>query len=160
MSGYHTRWSRPLAGAGDPERIAIREVLALGKAVYDRRGTLGLTVAEVAFRAGMSADDIECIEEGGTEPAISLLCHLAALDAHCPRHALVAACFDLSGVLAQYGYAGESGHHFMAGTDTGPSRPISLLVRTGTTASLRSIACPDGLLAARSDRSGAQAQHH
>jgi transcriptional regulator with XRE-family HTH domain len=33
-------------------------------------------------RAGMSADEIECIEEGGTEPTIALLrCLAAALDA-------------------------------------------------------------------------------
>jgi hypothetical protein len=57
----------------DPERIAIREALAFGKAVYDRRQALGLTVAEVALRTGMSADDIECIEEGGTEPTLALL---------------------------------------------------------------------------------------
>jgi len=50
--------------------------------VYDRRSTLGLTAAEVALRAGMTADEIECIEEGGTEPTIALLRRLAAaLDA-------------------------------------------------------------------------------
>jgi len=35
--------------------------------VYDQRCALGLT-----------ADEIECIEEGGTEPTIALLRHLAA----------------------------------------------------------------------------------
>lgn len=50
--------------------------------MYDRRSTLGLTAAEVALRAGMTADEIECIEEGGTEPTIALLRRLAAaLDA-------------------------------------------------------------------------------
>jgi hypothetical protein len=34
MTGYHTRWVRPEELAEDPERIAIREALALGKAVY------------------------------------------------------------------------------------------------------------------------------
>jgi len=66
----------------DPERIAIREALAFGKAVYDRRRALDLTVAEVALRTGMSIDDVECIEEGGTEPTVALLRRLAAaLDA-------------------------------------------------------------------------------
>lgn len=37
MTGYHTRWVQPAAEADDPERIAIREALAFGKAVYDRR---------------------------------------------------------------------------------------------------------------------------
>lgn len=82
MTGYHTRWvSRP-APDDDPERIAIREALAFGKAVYDQRHALGLTVAEVALRTGMSVDDVECIEEGGTEPTVALLRRLAeALDA-------------------------------------------------------------------------------
>ena len=37
MTGYHTRWVRPPEHADDPERIAIREALAFGKAVYDQR---------------------------------------------------------------------------------------------------------------------------
>ncbi|WP_283134410.1 helix-turn-helix domain-containing protein [Rhizohabitans arisaemae] len=66
----------------DPERIAIREALAFGKALYDRRTELGLTVAELAHRAGMTDDEIECIEEGGTAPTVALLRLLAAaLDA-------------------------------------------------------------------------------
>ena len=82
MTGSHTRWVRPEAGSEDPERIAIREALAFGKAVYDRRVALGLTVSDLAARAGMGADEIECIEEGGTEPTIPLLRRLAAaLDA-------------------------------------------------------------------------------
>ncbi len=82
MTGYHTRWT-PIPGSeDDPERIAIREALAFGKAVYDQRQALGLTVAEVAHRTGMSVDDVECIEEGGTEPTVALLRRLAeALDA-------------------------------------------------------------------------------
>jgi DNA-binding XRE family transcriptional regulator len=78
MTSDHTRWVRPKAEAEDPERIAIREALAFGKALYDRRTFLGLTVAEVALRTGMSVDEIECIEEGGTEPTIALLRKLAA----------------------------------------------------------------------------------
>jgi transcriptional regulator with XRE-family HTH domain len=82
MTGYHTQWVLPDADPADPERTAIREALAFGKAVYDRRTALGLTVAEVGLRAGMAADEIECIEEGGTGPTVALLRRLAAaLDA-------------------------------------------------------------------------------
>lgn len=82
MTGYHTRWARPAEPADDPERIAIREALAFGKAVYDIRAELGLTITELAQRAEMTDDEIECIEEGGTEPTIALLRRLAAaLDA-------------------------------------------------------------------------------
>jgi transcriptional regulator with XRE-family HTH domain len=78
MAGSHTRWVRPETGPEDAERVAIREALAFGKAVHDRRVALGLDIAELAVRAGMSADDIECIEEGGTEPTVALLRQLAA----------------------------------------------------------------------------------
>jgi transcriptional regulator with XRE-family HTH domain len=78
VTGYHTRWARPEEAAEDPERIAIREALAFGKALYDIRTELGLTVAELAARAAMSDDDIERIEEGGTEPTVPLLRQLAA----------------------------------------------------------------------------------
>src|SRR5258708_20883021 len=71
MAGYHTRWARPEEFAEDPERIAIREALAFGKAVYDVRTALRLTVSDLAGRAGMSDDDIECIEEGGTVPPVA-----------------------------------------------------------------------------------------
>ena len=82
MSGYHTRWVRPEDPVEDPERIAIREALAFGKALYDMRTGLGLTVAELAGRAGMTEDEVECIEEGGTAPTVALLRRLAAaLDA-------------------------------------------------------------------------------
>jgi hypothetical protein len=43
MASYHTRWVRPPEHAEDPERIAIREALAFGKAVYDQRRALNLT---------------------------------------------------------------------------------------------------------------------
>ncbi|WP_308168350.1 helix-turn-helix transcriptional regulator [Nonomuraea sp. NEAU-A123] len=73
---------RPEPPADDLERIAIREALAFGKALYDRRTALGLTVAELAQRAGLTVDEIECIEEGGTAPTVALLRLLAAaLDA-------------------------------------------------------------------------------
>ncbi len=78
MTGYHTRWVRSPEQAEDPERVAIREALAFGKAVYDQRCALGLSVTGLAERVGMSVDEIECIEEGGTEPTIALLRRLAA----------------------------------------------------------------------------------
>lgn len=82
MTGYHTRWARIEALDDDPERIAVREALAFGKALYDRRVALGLTVDELALRAGMTSDEIERIEEGGARPAMALLRPLsAALDA-------------------------------------------------------------------------------
>jgi transcriptional regulator with XRE-family HTH domain len=82
MTGYHTRWAPSREQAEDPERIAIREALAFGKALYDIRIALGLTVTELARRVRMTDDEIECIEEGGTEPTIALLRRLAAaLDA-------------------------------------------------------------------------------
>jgi transcriptional regulator with XRE-family HTH domain len=82
MTGYHTRWARPEDVANDPERVAIREALAFGKALYDIRTVLGLSVPELALRGALTDDDIERIEEGGTEPTIPLLRRLAAaLDA-------------------------------------------------------------------------------
>ena len=78
MTGYHTRWARYQDAADDPERIGIREALAFGKALYDVRTALGLSVAELALRAAMTDDDIERIEEGGTEPTVPLLRRLAA----------------------------------------------------------------------------------
>lgn len=98
MTGYHTRWARPAKPADDPERIAIREALAFGKAVYDIRTELGLTITELAQRAEMTDDEIECIEEGGTEPTIALLRRLAAaLDAEVrltPGHDLGSVWFE------------------------------------------------------------------
>ena len=68
--------------ADDPERIAIREALAFGEALDDIRTALGLSVAELALGAALTEDDIERIEEGGTEPTMPLLrCLAAALNA-------------------------------------------------------------------------------
>lgn len=78
MVGYHTRWVRPEETAGDPERIAIREALAFGKALYDIRTELDLSVSELAVRAGVTDNEIERFEEGGTESAVPLLQLLAA----------------------------------------------------------------------------------
>jgi hypothetical protein len=52
MTGYHTHWTRPEDLADDPERVAIREALAFGKALDDIRTALGRSVAELALRAG------------------------------------------------------------------------------------------------------------
>jgi hypothetical protein len=85
MTGYRTRWACPPEQPKDPERIAIREALAFGKVVYDRCRALGLSVADLAGRADMTTDEIECSEEGGTEPAIARLRRLAtALDPRAP----------------------------------------------------------------------------
>ena len=82
MTGYHTRWVCPPEQPEDPERIAIREARAFGKVVYDQCRALGLSVADLAGRADTTTDEIECSEEGGTEPAIAMLRRLAtALDA-------------------------------------------------------------------------------
>jgi ribosome-binding protein aMBF1 (putative translation factor) len=98
MTGYHTRWVRRPERAEDPERIVIREALAFGKAVYDQRRSLGLSVTDLAERADMTVEEIECIEEGGTEPTIALLRRLAgALDSDVrliPGHDLGSVWFD------------------------------------------------------------------
>lgn len=53
MTSYHARWQRPEEPADDPERLAIREALAFGKALFDVRTTLGLSVAQLAMRASL-----------------------------------------------------------------------------------------------------------
>ena len=63
MTGYHTRWVRLPEQAEDPERIAIREALAFGKAVYDQRCALDLTIAELAARAGLTASGSRWLRE-------------------------------------------------------------------------------------------------
>ncbi|MDP4505923.1 helix-turn-helix transcriptional regulator [Nonomuraea sp. G32] len=68
--------------------------MAFGKALYDRRVALGLSVTEVADRAGMTEDEIECIEEGGTTPTIALLRRLAADVRLTPGHDLGSVWFE------------------------------------------------------------------
>ncbi|HEX5299450.1 MAG TPA: hypothetical protein VFW50_20890, partial [Streptosporangiaceae bacterium] len=51
----------PPERAEDPERIAIRQALAFGKAVYDQRRALGPSVADLAGRAELTVDEVECI---------------------------------------------------------------------------------------------------
>ena len=68
----------------ESDQVLVRQptaqigTLAFGKAVYDQRRNLGLSVVDLTGRAGMAADEVECIEEGGTEPTIALLRRLAA----------------------------------------------------------------------------------
>ena len=71
MTGHHTRWVCPPEQPQDPERIAIRQALALGKAVHDQGRALGRSVVGLAGRADMMTGEIECIEEAGTEPPIA-----------------------------------------------------------------------------------------
>lgn len=47
LTGHHTRWVRPPDPAEDPERVAIREALAFGKA--DVRLTAGHDLGSVWF---------------------------------------------------------------------------------------------------------------
>jgi len=68
MTGYHTRWARPGEPADDPERIAIREALAFGKALYDVHTTLGLSVAELALRASFTEDDMSASRKAAPSP--------------------------------------------------------------------------------------------
>lgn len=46
--------------------------------MYDQRLALGLSIAGLADRADMTIADIECIEAGGSEPAVALLRRPAA----------------------------------------------------------------------------------
>ncbi|MFJ9694670.1 helix-turn-helix domain-containing protein [Kitasatospora sp. NPDC101183] len=93
-SQWKTRRTRELLGEQveeSPEMAAfgleMQYCMALGQALYDRRTALGLSHAEVARRAGMTEDEIECIEEAGTVPTFPLLQRLArALDAEFDIH--------------------------------------------------------------------------
>ena len=68
MTGYDIRWIRPPKQLEDPERIAIREALALAKAVCDQRFALDLSVTDLARRMDVMPDEIGCIEEGPPSP--------------------------------------------------------------------------------------------
>jgi len=61
MAGYRTRWVDPPEQAENPERITVREALAFGKAVYDQRRALSLSVAELAGRSEPTVDEAERI---------------------------------------------------------------------------------------------------
>jgi hypothetical protein len=81
MTGHHTSRVSPPEQPQDPERIAIRQALALGKALHDQGRALGRSAVGLAGRADIMTGEIECIEEAGTEPPHCLLRRLAtALD--------------------------------------------------------------------------------
>lgn len=77
MSGYHTRWVIPAEDREHPDYTAAGKRLVFGKAVYDCRAQLGLTEAELAEHAGLTEDEVEAIETGGTEPTLELILALA-----------------------------------------------------------------------------------
>lgn len=84
-SQWKTRRTRKLLGETVEESPAYVEAgyaFALGQAVYDRRGELGMTQAELARRAGMTQPQISHVEGGDSVPTLALLTRLAkALDA-------------------------------------------------------------------------------
>lgn len=80
--GYHTSWAIPEEHRADPAYVEAGAAIALGQAVYDRRTSLGIDQASLAERAGLSTEDIDRLEGGGTVPTLPLLRTLArALDA-------------------------------------------------------------------------------
>ncbi|OKI05019.1 hypothetical protein A6A06_10135 [Streptomyces sp. CB02923] len=80
--GYHTQWQVPDEHRADPAYVEAGAAIALGQAVFDFRGVLGMTVGELARRAGLGEEEVERIEGGGTVPTLPLLRRLAgALDA-------------------------------------------------------------------------------
>ncbi|KAK1181732.1 helix-turn-helix transcriptional regulator [Streptomyces sp. NBS 14/10] len=79
---YHTSWTIPEEHRADPAYVEAGAAIALGQAVYDRRTALGIDQASLAERTGLSTDDIDRLEGGGTAPTLPLLRPLAkALDA-------------------------------------------------------------------------------
>ncbi|WP_030022760.1 helix-turn-helix domain-containing protein [Streptomyces monomycini] len=79
---YKTRWQVPEEHRSDPAYVEAGTAIALGQAVFDVRGALGMSVGELARRAGLGEDEIERIEGGGTVPTLPLLRRLAgAFDA-------------------------------------------------------------------------------
>ena len=82
LTGYHNRRSARPRTRRIPSGSPSARPWPSAKRSETQRRALGLSVAELAGRADRTADEIECIEEGGTEPAIALLRRLsAALDA-------------------------------------------------------------------------------
>lgn len=69
MTGYHTRRVLPAESS---------EASTFGEAIYDVRSALGLTIADLTARLGVSDDDIGCIEEGHTASTVALLRSIAA----------------------------------------------------------------------------------
>ncbi|WP_192583220.1 helix-turn-helix domain-containing protein [Streptomyces albicerus] len=73
----HTVWKIPPEHRESPVRRATGRRIAFGQAVYARRSALGWCTAELARRSGMSARDIERIEESGVDPTLELIEQLA-----------------------------------------------------------------------------------
>ena len=76
-SGYHTRWVVPPEHRESPEYRAAGRRMEFAQAVYDRRTALGWTEEVLAQRSGLSVDEIESIEESGTDPTLDLVEQLA-----------------------------------------------------------------------------------
>jgi transcriptional regulator with XRE-family HTH domain len=76
-AGHHTTWKIRPEHQESPARRAAGRRIAFGQAVYARRSALGWSAAELARRSGMSARDIESIEENGVDPTLELIEQLA-----------------------------------------------------------------------------------
>ncbi len=69
MTGYHTRWARaPKNPLMIPSGSRSARPLAFGKALYDVRTTLGLSVAELALRASFTEDDMSASRKAAPSP--------------------------------------------------------------------------------------------
>ncbi|MFJ9715964.1 helix-turn-helix domain-containing protein [Streptomyces sp. NPDC101213] len=78
----HTRWDITDADRAREGYQEARRAYLFGKAVRDRRTSLGLTQTQLAARAGMTQAAVSRLEHGGSLPTIPLLERLAtALDA-------------------------------------------------------------------------------
>ncbi len=81
-TGRHTSWRIPEEHRADPAYVEAGAAIALGQAVYDRRMALGIDQLALAERTGLTIDEIDRIEGGGTSPTLPLLRTLAvALEA-------------------------------------------------------------------------------
>jgi ribosome-binding protein aMBF1 (putative translation factor) len=75
--GYRTSWTTPEEHRADPAYVEAGAAIALGQAVYDRRTSLGIDPVSLAERMGLSVEDIDRLEGGGTVPTLPLLRILA-----------------------------------------------------------------------------------
>ncbi|MCC9306398.1 helix-turn-helix transcriptional regulator [Kitasatospora sp. RB6PN24] len=80
-SAHHAGWTVPPEHRVSEEYLAAGRRMALAEAVYARRSALGWSPSELAERAGLTEEEIESIEESGTDPTLPLIERLArALD--------------------------------------------------------------------------------
>jgi transcriptional regulator with XRE-family HTH domain len=77
-NGPHATSKTPPEHRESPAHRATRQRINFGQAVYARRSALGWSTAELARRSGMSAREIESIEESGVDPTLELIEQLAA----------------------------------------------------------------------------------